>query len=51
MQVGNVFSRVCLSVCLCLCMCLSMGIYVQALTFEMLNIETSFLNTDTSWHI
>ena len=33
MRVGNVFSRVCLSVC----------ISVQAITFEPLHIETSFL--------
>ena len=33
MRVGNVFSHVCLSVCLS----------VQAITFESLNIETSFL--------
>ena len=33
MRVGNVFSRVCLSVCLS----------VQAITFELLHIGTSFL--------
>ena len=35
MWVGNVFSHVCLSVCLFL--------PVQAITFEPLDIETSFL--------
>ena len=44
-RVGNVFSRVCLSVCLSvsLSICLSMCISVQAITFELLHIETSFL--------
>ena len=37
MRVGNVFSPVCLSVCL------SVFLSVQAITFEPLNIETSFL--------
>ena len=37
MQVGNVFSHV------CLCVCLSVFLSVQAITFEPLNIETSFL--------
>ena len=49
MRVGNIFGHVCLCVCLsvclsvcvsvCLCVCLS----VQAITFEPLDIETSFL--------
>ena len=53
MRVGNVFGHVCLSVCLsvcvcvCLCVCLSVCVSVclsvQAITFEPLNIETSFL--------
>ena len=53
MWVGNVFSHVCLSVCLsvcvsvcvsvCLCVCLSVFLPVQAITFEPLDIETSFL--------
>ena len=38
---------VCLSVCLCVCVCLSVCLSVflsvQAITFEPLNIETSFL--------
>ena len=36
---------VCLSVCVsvCLCFCLSVFLSVQAITFEPLNIETSFL--------
>ena len=46
MRVGNVFGHVCLSVC-CLCVCLpvcvSVFLSVQAITFEPLNIETSFL--------
>ena len=37
MWVGNVFSRVCLSVCL------SVFLSVQAITFEPLDIETLFL--------
>ena len=37
MRVGNVFSRVCLSVCLSVCPS------VQTITFEPLDIETSFL--------
>ena len=37
MWVGNVFSHVCLSVCL------SVFLSVQAITFELLDIETSFL--------
>ena len=41
MWVGNVFGHVCLSVCLCVC--LSVFLPVQAITFEPLNIETSFL--------
>ena len=49
MRVGNVFGRVCLSVCLsvcvsvCLCFCLSVFLSIQAITFEPLDIETSFL--------
>ena len=45
MQVGNVFGRVCLCVCLsiCVCVCLSVCPSVQAITFELLHIETSFL--------
>ena len=41
MRVGNVFGRVCLSVCPSVCpsVCLS----VQTITFEPLNIGTSFL--------
>ena len=37
MRVGNVFSSVCVSVCLCVCLS------VQTITFEPLDIETSFL--------
>ena len=37
MRVGNVFGHVCLSVCL------SVFLSVQAITFEPLGIETSFL--------
>ena len=45
MQIGNVFGHVCLSVCVsvCLCACLSVFLSVQAITFEPLDIETSFL--------
>ena len=43
MWVGNVFGHVCLSVCVCLCVCLCFCQAVQAITFESLNIETSFL--------
>ena len=51
MQVGNVFGHVCLSVCLCVCLCvcvclsvcLSVFLSVQTITFEPLDIETSFL--------
>ena len=45
MRVGNVFGHVCLSACLSvyLCVCLSVFLSVQAITFEMLDIETSFL--------
>ena len=49
MRVGNVFGRVCLSVCpsvcpsVCLCFCVSVCLSVQAITFESLNIGTSFL--------
>ena len=44
-QVGNVFGHVCLSVCVavCLCVCLSVCPSVQAITFEPLHIDTSFL--------
>ena len=41
MWVGNVFGHVCLSVCLCIC--LSVCPSVQTITFEPLDIETSFL--------
>ena len=41
MRVGNVFGRFCLSVCLSIC--LSVCPSVQAITFEPLHIETSFL--------
>ena len=41
MWVGNVFGHVCVSVCLCVC--LSVFLSVQAITFEPLDIETSFL--------
>ena len=41
MRVGNVFGHVCL--CVCLCVCLSVFLSVQAITFEPLDIETSFL--------
>ena len=49
MRVGKVFGHVCLCVCLCvcvclsLCVCLSVFLSVQAITFESLDIETSFL--------
>ena len=45
MQLGNVFGHVCLSVYLCVCLsvCLSVFLSVQAITFEPLDIETSFL--------
>ena len=45
MWVGNVFGHVCLPVCLfvCLSVCLSVFLSVQAITFEPLDIETSFL--------
>ena len=41
MWVGNVFSHVCLSVCVSVY--LSVFLSVQAITFEPLDIETSFL--------
>ena len=41
MRVGNVFGHVCL--CVCLSVCLSVFLSVQAITFEPLDIETSFL--------
>ena len=52
---GNVFGCVCVCVCVCLCVCLSVHLSVclcfclsvclsvQAITFESLDIETSFL--------
>ena len=53
MRVGNVLGHVCLSVCLsvcvsvcvsaCLSVCLSVFLSVLAITFEPLDIETSFL--------
>ena len=43
MWVGNVFSHVCLCVCLSVCV-----LSVQAITFEPLDIETSFL---ICWYI
>ena len=39
MRVGNVFSHV----CVCVSVCLSVFLSVQAITFELLDIETSFL--------
>ena len=41
MRIGNIFSRICLSVSLCFC--LSVCLSVQAITFEPLHIGTSFL--------
>ena len=41
MRVGNVFIHVCLSVCISICV--SVFLSVQAITFESLDIETSFL--------
>ena len=41
MRVGNVFSHVCLSACLSIY--LSVFLSVEAITFEPLDIETSFL--------
>ena len=45
MWVGNVYGHVCVSVrvSVCLSVCLSVFLSVQAITFEPLNIETSFL--------
>ena len=44
MQVGIFFSHVCmLYVSVCLSVCLSVFLSVQAITFEPLDIETSFL--------
>ena len=39
-----IFIRSCLSVCVCiyLCVCVSVFLTVQAITFELLDIETSF---------
>ena len=34
---------VCMCFCLCVCVCLSVFLSVQAITFEPLDIETSFL--------
>ena len=44
-RVGNVFGQVCLSVCLCvcLCVCLSVFLFVQAITFEPLDVESLLL--------
>ena len=33
----------CLCVCVCVCVCLSVCLSVQAITFEPVDIETSFL--------
>ena len=41
MGLGNVFSHVCLSVCVSVCV--SVFLSVQVITFEPLDIETSFL--------
>ena len=41
MWVGNVFGHVC--VCVCVCVCVSVFLSVQAITFELLDIENSFL--------
>ena len=43
MWVGNVFSHVCVCVCVCVSVCLSVFQSVQAITFEPLDIETSYL--------
>ena len=49
MYVGNVFGHVCLYVCLSVCVSVSLSVYlsvflsVQVITFEPLDIETSFL--------
>ena len=45
MWVDNVFGHVCLSVCqsICLFVCLSVFLSVKAITFEPLDIESSFL--------
>ena len=39
MRISNVLSHICLSVCVCVCVCSS----VQAVTLELLHIETSYL--------
>ena len=41
MWVGNVFGHVCVSVCVSVCLRVIQS--VQAITFELLHIETSFL--------
>ena len=41
MRVGNAFGHVCL--CVCVSVCVSVFLSVQAITFESLDIETSFL--------
>ena len=41
MRVGNVFGHLCVSVCLSVC--LSVFLPIQSITFELLDIETSFL--------
>ena len=41
MRVGNVFGHVCLCLSVCLSVCVFLS--VQAITFEPLDIETSFL--------
>ena len=43
MRVGNVFSHVCLLVCVCLSVYLSVCPSVQAITYEPLDVEISFL--------
>ena len=43
MRVGNVFGHDCLSVCVSMCLSVSVFLSVQAITFEPLDIETSFL--------
>ena len=43
MWVGNVFGHVCLAVCLSVCLSVCLCPSVQTITFEPLDIETSFL--------
>ena len=51
MWIGNNFSRVSVCVCVCVCVCLSVSLSiclwvcvpVQAVTFELLKVESSFL--------